>query len=71
MQTGMQLSFGKTVDRAAIVQNGDGIFFIAIPNKKAEQTARKLFYIIKSKLPCRTKIIGEEIKTPQLDMTIE
>ena len=56
MQTGMQLSFGKAVGRAAIVNPNDGLFFMAITNKKAEAFARHLFKQIKSKLPCVTRI---------------
>jgi len=60
VNTGMQLSFGKTTDRAAIVKQGDPLFLIATQNKKAEQMARKLFHIVKSKLPCKTKIVSGE-----------
>jgi large subunit ribosomal protein L10e len=59
MQTGMQLSFGKTVDRAAILRKGHGIFLLAVSTKKAEQDARKLLNTIKSKLPCKTKIVTD------------
>lgn len=62
MQTGMQLSFGKTIDRAAIVKKGHGIFFIAVANKKIEQEARKLLNTIRSKLPCKTRVEAEQIK---------
>lgn len=62
MQTGMQLAFGKTLVRAAIVNPGNEIFFIAVPHQKAVQFVRTIFNDIKSKLPCRTKVIYEEIK---------
>jgi large subunit ribosomal protein L10e len=62
MQTGMQLSFGKTVDRAAILKAGASIFFIATGNKKAEQTARQMFHVVRSKLPCKTRIESEIVK---------
>ena len=65
MQTGMQLSFGKAIARAAIVNKGGRIFFLALPNKKAEQISRKFLHKISAKLPCRTRIISEEIKTVQ------
>jgi len=61
MQTGMQLAFGKTSTRAAIVKPGEQILFIAVANKKAEKFARDLFHKIRSKLPCKTKIIAEEV----------
>lgn len=59
MQTGMQLSFGKSVGKAAIVKAGNGIFMIAIPNEKASQTARHILKVVKPKLPCKTKIVYE------------
>ena len=62
MQTGMQLSFGKTTTRAALVKKGREIFFIATANKKLDQMARKLLHQIKAKLPCRTQIYSKEIK---------
>lgn len=62
MQTGMQLSFGKTIARSAIVKKGDPIFFIAAQNKKIEQIARTSIHAVKSKLPLKTRIISEEVK---------
>ena len=62
MQTGMQLSFGKTIARAAFVKTNHPIFTVATSNKKAEDFARKTLKTIKSKLPCRTKIISEVLK---------
>ncbi|MBU3906696.1 MAG: 50S ribosomal protein L16 [Nanoarchaeota archaeon] len=60
MQTGMQLSFGKAIARAAIVKKGGKIFFFAFQNKKATALARKLLHQIKAKLPCKTRILYEE-----------
>ncbi|RLG15353.1 50S ribosomal protein L16 [Candidatus Pacearchaeota archaeon] len=62
MQTGMQLAFGKAVGKAAIVKAGGGIFFIAVSNIKAVKFVRRLFKDIKSKLPCKTKVLYEEKK---------
>ena len=62
MQTGMQLSFGKTVGRAALLKSDAPIFFLAMQNKKAEQYARELLHKIKAKLPCTTRILTEQIK---------
>ncbi len=61
MQTGMQLSFGKAVGKAAIVKPEDKIFIVAVQTPKAEQFARKVLKQIKSKLPCKTRIIAENI----------
>jgi len=59
MQTGMQLSYGKSVGKAAILKQGSRIFFIAVQNEKAVQSARKVLKQIRSKLPCKTKILYE------------
>lgn len=56
MQTGMKLAFGKTANKAAIVNKDSKIFFIAVKNKKAVAFARSLLQKIKPKLPCKTKI---------------
>ena len=61
MQTGMQLSFGKPMGKAAILKKNGRIFVIAVQNEKAAQSARKLINQVKSKLPCRTKIISEKL----------
>ena len=62
VNTGMQLAFGKAIDRAAIVKQGDKIFFIALQNKKAERMAREFLKNARNKLPCKTKIISKEVK---------
>lgn len=62
MQTGMQLSFGKTTTRAAIVKAGEPLFIVHIGSKKAEQLVRVSFQQIKSKLPCRTRVLTEITK---------
>jgi large subunit ribosomal protein L10e len=62
MQTGMQLSFGKSMGKAALLKPGSKIFHIAIPDKKSVPYARKLINQIKSKLPCKIKTIYRENK---------
>ena len=52
MQTGMALSFGQSMGRAALVKKGQQIMTIAIPNTKAEQTVRLLLASCKAKMPC-------------------
>ncbi len=61
MQTGMQLSFGKSVGKAALVHEGSGIFLIAVQNEKVLSFARKTIKQVKSKLPCKIKIIYENL----------
>ncbi|MBU0893965.1 MAG: 50S ribosomal protein L16 [Nanoarchaeota archaeon] len=60
MQTGMQLAFGKAMGKAAILKSESKIFFVAVPNPKAVSFARKTLKQIKSKLPCKTKVIYED-----------
>ena len=59
MQTGMQLSYGKAVGKSAILKPNGKIFFVAVQTPKAVSFARHLFKQIKSKLPCKTKILYE------------
>ena len=61
MQTGMQLSFGKSIGKAAILKKGSKIFFVALPNQKMVEFARKVLKQIKAKLPGKTKILYEEV----------
>ena len=62
MQTGMQLSFGKTMGKSAILKSGSKLFMVAVGNVKATSFVRKLYKQVKSKLPGKTKILYEEIK---------
>ncbi len=51
MQTGMQLSYGKSADKAAIVKKGKTIFILALPDKAAMTLARKTIKQVRPKLP--------------------
>ena len=62
MQTGMQLSFGKTIGKATLTKKNTPIFFVALPNLKAVVQSREFLKEIKSKLPCTTRIEYQEIK---------
>jgi large subunit ribosomal protein L10e len=59
MQTGMQLSFGKSVGKSAILKPGTDLFYIAVATPKAVASARHIFKQVKSKLPGRTKVLYE------------
>lgn len=56
MQTGMALSFGASMGRAALVKANQEIFTLAIMNTKSEQIARKLLGSIRAKIPCHIAI---------------
>ncbi len=62
MQTGMQLSFGKTAGKSALLKPGSNLFMVAVANPKATFFVRKVYKQIKSKLPCKTRVLYEEIK---------
>jgi large subunit ribosomal protein L10e len=59
MQKGMQLSFGKTIAKAAILKENSEIITIAVANPKAVSYVRHILKQVKSKLPCKTKIMYE------------
>ena len=61
MQTGMQLSFGSVVGRAAVVKQGAEIFVFATNNEKNVAIVRKIISKIKSKLPCQISVEFEKI----------
>jgi len=62
MQTGMQLSFGKSIAKAALLRRGTKVFFFAVQTPKAVADIRKLIAQIRSKLPFRIKLDYREIK---------
>ena len=62
MQTGMQLAFGKSAGKAAILKDGSKIFFLAVPDEKAVKIARDVLKQIKSKIPGKKKIVYEFVK---------
>jgi len=61
MQTGMQLSFGKSIGIAARFSAGSSIFSVAC-NKEFVSAVRSILHNSSSKLPGKTSIIVKEIK---------
>ena len=61
MQTGMQLSYGKAAGKAAIIKKDGRIFVIATANAKASMHARNVIKQVKPKLPCKIKILSEDL----------
>jgi ribosomal protein L16/L10AE len=58
----MAHSFGTSMFRAGIVKVGNPIFIISFINKKDIEPIRTLAKSASAKLPCKCKIIYEEIK---------
>lgn len=64
MQTGMQLSYGKSISKAAILKPGSKMFEFYLPSQKAVADTRVIFHKVKPKLPGRMKMVYEEL-TPE------
>lgn len=62
VNTGMQMSFGAAIGRAAFIDEDDIIFLVAFAEKKSIPMARYALEKIKPKLPCATKIVLEVMK---------
>lgn len=62
MQTGMQLSFGKSVGKSAILKSGSVIFILAVANDKILAYARKLLKQVDPKLPGKVRIQYKKIE---------
>ncbi|MDP1729026.1 MAG: 50S ribosomal protein L16 [archaeon] len=62
VQSGMAHSFGTTMYRSAVVKAGSPIFIIYYPDKKYTDAIRKVVKSAIPKLPCKSKVIYEEIK---------
>lgn len=61
ISTGMTQSFGVVIGRAAIVNAGNEIFFVSTTNEKSARVAKEAFSSIKSKVPCKTRIVFAKI----------
>ncbi|MBI2630223.1 50S ribosomal protein L16 [Candidatus Pacearchaeota archaeon] len=62
MQTGMQLSFGATIGRAAIIKAGQPVFTLAFADEKSRRIATSIVQKIKSKLPGHIRFLMEQLK---------
>ncbi|MEA3414442.1 MAG: 50S ribosomal protein L16 [Nanoarchaeota archaeon] len=56
MQTGMQLSFGKSMGKSAILKPESKMFVIGLPTKKSVVFTRKIVNQTRSKLPGKIRI---------------
>jgi len=62
IQSGMSHSFGTSTGRAAYIKMGDPIYIIGFSDKKHTAFIRTLCKSASSKLPCKVKIIYEEVQ---------
>jgi large subunit ribosomal protein L10e len=62
LSSGMTRSFGVTMGRAAIINPGKEIFFVSCKTDKAARAARDALTMIKSKIPCRSRIVFTKVK---------
>ena len=61
MQTGMSLSYGKSMGRAAFIKPGKTIFKIGVLNDKQEIEARKLIKSVRPRMPSRVSVVVQRI----------
>jgi ribosomal protein L16/L10AE len=61
IQSGMSHSFGTSTGRAAYIKMGEPVFIIEFNDKKQVDFIRGLCKSVSPKLPCKTKIVFEEI----------
>jgi len=61
MQSGMQLSYGKSMNKAAILKPGKVLFKIAVYNEKAVVFARAIIKQVNPKLPCKIRTDYEKV----------
>lgn len=61
MSSGMQLSFGKSIGKAALLKDGDRLFVFAVSEKRHIPFIRKILKQVKSKLPGSFRVDYEEL----------
>lgn len=59
LQKGMQLAFGKTAGKAAILKPNTKLFFFAVQNPRGIEVVRKVLKQIAPKMPGRTRTISD------------
>jgi large subunit ribosomal protein L10e len=62
MSSGMQLSFGKSIGKAAILKNGSELFTIAVKEERFLPFARKVMKQIRSKIPGDIRVDYEKLE---------
>ncbi|MBT4377029.1 50S ribosomal protein L16 [archaeon] len=62
MSSGMQLSFGKSMGKAAILKKEGKLFVIALPNDRSVTFTRKVIKQVNSKLPGKIRVDYEKLE---------
>ena len=62
LSSGMKHSFGVIEGRAAIVNPGKEIFFVATETEQGARVAREAMTILRSKMPCKTKVVFHKVE---------
>lgn len=62
MSSGMQLSFGKSMGKAAILKPESEIFVIALPHEKYLPFARKTIKQIRAKIPGKIRVDYQKVE---------
>jgi large subunit ribosomal protein L10e len=62
LSSGMKHSFGVTIGRAAVINPGKELFFVTTADKKTIPAIRKAVSKVKPKIPCKGKVVFEELK---------
>src|SRR6056297_3127943 len=65
MQTGMQLSYGKTVGKATITKKDSLLFMIALPTRRAASFTRKVMKQVNPKLPGKIRMDYKNLDDPK------
>ncbi len=61
LSTGMAHSFGIIIGRAALLNPGTDVFVVTCLNDKTARIAKNAMAAIKSKIPCKGKIVFEKL----------
>ncbi|MEK6928935.1 MAG: 50S ribosomal protein L16 [Nanoarchaeota archaeon] len=61
ISTGMTQSFGVVIGRAALVRSGNEILFVSCADEKTAHIAKSVLNMVKSKVPCKTRILFEKL----------
>ncbi len=62
LSTGMQLSFGRAISKAALLKTGSPVFRFELADAKGVNLVRELIHQIRSKIPVKVRVLYEQRK---------